>query len=180
MCCTYTMSQWKFRLETIVCKQHVEGTTHLQRRNILIRTCAPHQNRCRNVHALLKLVQLSVYFLQLLSSFGRAWKLSVSCRAWHECFYLCVCASVCVCVSLCVCIGVCAVPGFCNSTGKREPSTQACLCSVSEADLRLCGPFTRRWRSFFTDAGTGRIAFLLQQHSFIPGTMCYYWFWIEM
>lgn len=48
------------------------------------------------------------------------------------------------------------------------------------ADLRLCGPFSRRWRSFFTHAGTGRIAFLLQQHSFMPGTMCYYWFWIDM
>lgn len=48
------------------------------------------------------------------------------------------------------------------------------------ADLRLCGPCSRRWRSFFIDTGTGGIAFPLQQHSFIPDTMCYYWFWIEM
>lgn len=48
------------------------------------------------------------------------------------------------------------------------------------ADLRLCGPFSRRWRSFFIDTGTGGIAFPLQQHSFMPDTMRYYWFWIEM
>lgn len=48
------------------------------------------------------------------------------------------------------------------------------------ADLRLCGPFSRRWRSFFIDTGTGGIAFPLQQPSFIPDTMRYYWFWIEM
>lgn len=47
-------------------------------------------------------------------------------------------------------------------------------------DLRLCGPFSRRWRSFFSDTGTGGIAFPLQQHSFMPDTMRYYWFWIEM
>lgn len=47
-------------------------------------------------------------------------------------------------------------------------------------DLRLCGPFSWRWRSFFIDTGTGGIAFPLQQLSFMPDTMRYYWFWIEM
>lgn len=65
--------------------------------------CAQLQNRWRNVNAKLKLVQLSVYFFQLLSSFGRAWKLSVSCRVWHECFCSCVCVCMCVCARACVC-----------------------------------------------------------------------------
>ena len=41
-----------------------------------------------------------------------------------------------VCMSMCVrvCVCVFAVPGFCKGTGKLEPSTQACLRSVTKAD----------------------------------------------